>query len=154
MMLDGLNTFSFGDNTLSKQYNVGCYPVSIQAHEETLYDLADTYWVGCANNVPADMQYAFPCPTLDFLFWIGPSHDDDHKQHGGYTLYTGWVALDDVYIYSHQNQNRPGQGRSERAQHDGQNVSMQTATHSSLMCETQRWLMAIWDADDTTLLNV
>ena len=83
-----LNTLSFGDDYLSKQQ---CCPVSIQAHEQTLYDLTDTYWVG-GNNVPADQQYLFPCPALNFLYKIGEGHDDDHKQHGGYSLYI-WVNL-------------------------------------------------------------
>ena len=101
IVTDGMSNISFGDDSLSSQYNVGCYPVNIRSHSgpDPLYDLTDTYWVGCANNVPENMKYAYPCPTLDFLYYIGPGHDDDHKLYGGYSLYiyedfpvAGWVV--------------------------------------------------------------
>ena len=159
------NAVSFGDDTLSKQYNVGCYPVGMQSHEEVLYDLTDTYWIGCANNVPADMQYAFPCPTLGFLYRIGPGHDDDHKKYGGYTLYVyndfptaGWTPVDDVYIYSHQNQNRPAvRDEANGLNYDGQDViDLNTDTNTFVVDagNSKRWLMALWNADDTTHLSV
>ena len=161
---DGLNAITFGDDSLSKQYNVGVYPVSMQSHEKVLYDLTDTYWIGCANNVPADMQYAYPCPSQDFLYWIGPGHDDDHKQYGGYTLYkyqdypSGWTAVDDVYIYSHQNQSRPdGRDEVNGLNYDGQDVIDLNANPNTFVVDAgnnKRWLMALWDADDTTHLNV
>ena len=119
---DGLNAVSFGDDSLSKQYNVGCYPVSMQ----------------------------FPCPTLDFLYKIGAGHDADHQQHGGYSLYIWgeftetWVPQNYVYIYSHQNQSRPD-GRDE-VNYDGQDVIDLTANPNAFVidaCNTKRWLMAL-----------
>ena len=162
--IDGLNSVSFGDDTWAKQYNIGCYPVSIQAHEETLYDLTDTYWVGCARNVPADQQYLFPCPTTDFLYKIGEGHDDDHKQHGGYSLYIWgeftevWEPQDEVYIYSHQNQSRPdGRDEVNGLNYDGQDVINLNDNPNTFVIDagnTRRWLMALWNADDITHMNV
>ena len=161
---DGLNPISFGDDSLSKQYNVGCYPVSMQSHEEVLYDLTDTYWIGCANNVPANMQYAFPCPTLDFLYYIGPPHDDDHKQYGGYSLYiyedfpvAGWVVQPDFYIYSKQNQNRPdGRDEVNGLQYDGVDTIDLNANPNTFVIDAgnnRRWVMALWNEDDLTHAN-
>ena len=115
-----LDNISFENDSLSKQYNVGCYPVKMKSHSgpDTTYDLTDTYWVGCCKNVPERVQGIFPCPDLSNLYKIGEGHDDDHKKHGGYSFYIWgefteqWEAQDDIYIYSFKNQNRPD-GRDE-----------------------------------------
>eukprot|EP00750_Incisomonas_marina_P022651 INCI4988.7.p1 GENE.INCI4988.7~~INCI4988.7.p1 ORF type:complete len:682 (+),score=115.04 INCI4988.7:1219-3264(+) len=107
---DNLDNISFDDDSLSKQYNVGCYPVTMQAAPgpEFTYDLTDTYWKGYMSN----LQPPVVNQKYDFYYHISAPSDDDHKQHGGYSVYiwtsTGngaWEEDEDIYVYTANNMN-------------------------------------------------
>ena len=108
---DGLDTadLSFGDGSLSNQYNVGCYPVNMKGSKgpEYTYDLTDTYWKGYLDKLDPEIQGLKQ--ELSYKRELGS--DDDHKQHGGYSMYqwddveNQWNELPDMYIYTANNMN-------------------------------------------------
>lgn len=95
------------DDTLSQQYNIGVYPVSIRPNRSTeaYYNLMDSYWVGLMENLNINVQNQ----KYSFLFRIIDGVDEDHKQHGGYSFQQwvggtdGWLTLPDMYIYTSNN---------------------------------------------------
>ena len=107
---DGLDNISFGDDSLSKQYNVGCYPVTMQGYQglEFTYDLTDTYWKGYFNGLPEAIRGL----KQEFSDKIEVGSDADHQEHGGYSMYQWsdvnngeWQELPDMYIYTANNMN-------------------------------------------------
>ena len=108
---DGLDTadLSFGDDSLSNQYNVGCYPVNMKGSKgpEYTYDLTDTYWKGYLDKLDPEIQGL----KQELSYKIEVGSDDDHKQHGGYSMYqwddveSQWNELPDMYIYTANNMN-------------------------------------------------
>ena len=124
---DGLDNISFGDencpcgnlpknsnanaccscDSLSNQYNVGCYPVTMQAATgpEFTYDLTDTYWKGYLDKIDPAIQGL----KQELSYKIEVGSDADHKEHGGYSMYQWddtadqWDELPDMYIYTATN---------------------------------------------------
>ena len=112
---EGLNNISFGtDDLLSQQNNVGCYPVIMQGTPGPAfhYVLTDTYWRGYMNNLAEPIQVL----KYEMVFKIVTGTDDDHKQHGGYSMlrWNGvntnpqWGPYPDMYIYTCANMNVGG----------------------------------------------
>lgn len=104
------------DDSLSKQYNVGVYPITMRPTKAApfWFDLTNTYWKGYCNSLPepiAALKY-------DFLFKITKGSDDDHLNNGGYSFwrYSGpqyddpsqvWEELPDMYVYTANNMPDP-----------------------------------------------
>ena len=109
--LDDLDTtnLSFGDDSLSKQNNVGCYPINMQVAKTATYNVSETYWYGHCG----DLHHTLSGYGYDFVYKIVGGIDEDHQTHGGYSMYEWngenfdpeWEELEYVYIYSNVNQN-------------------------------------------------
>ena len=108
-----VDNISFADDSLSKQYNVGCYPITIKGSTgpDYHYDLTDTYWRGYMNNLSEPIAYL----RYTMVFKIVEGTDDDHKEHGGYSMlrWNGptttpqWEPFPDMYIYTSANMKVP-----------------------------------------------
>ena len=84
MNTENLDNISFGDDSLSKKYSVGCYPVKMQMAKTSSYNLANTYWYGhCGDLDPSLANYG-----NDFVYKIEPAaQGTDQYTYGGYTMY-------------------------------------------------------------------
>lgn len=93
------------DDSLSEQYNVGVYPVSIQAKPNELYtyDLTKTYWQGTTyfNSIE-------PYNSSSYKITKGTG---DQLAFGGYDFYIWksganyWEKINNLFIYSETNNN-------------------------------------------------
>ncbi len=162
--LDGFSTDN--DDSLSKKYNVAVYPVTIRNNKAPpkLIDLTDTCWIGYAGNVPENAKFFFPNPDQKYIFKIGIGHDQDHLDHGGYSMYTwnqfpgNWEVYPDTYIYSHQNQSlADGRDAVNGVKFDGEDVIDLNNESNVFVVDcgnTKRFVMAFWDIDVPQNMNI
>ena len=152
------DNMTFGDDALSKKYNVGAYPVTIYSNSKNvdLYDLTDTYYIGACTDVAPIIKPAFPDPDSSFVYKITAPHDFDHETHGNYSLYYyeefsgGWVVQDDIYIYSYQHK-AIKDGRDDLSgltYNNGQAVDLDNRTDMFVVDggNTRRWVLIIADS--------
>ena len=154
------------DDSLSEQYNVGCYPVKIYPTDKpkTLYNIESTIWVGKFTTGPADLQTWLNGEPQDFTFKFETGHDNDHEQYGGLSLYVWqdneneWEVQDDAYIYSCQNSNvKDGRDSVQGvAFGDNYNVDLENNNNQFVIdfANDKRFIMVFWDETDLTHCNI
>jgi hypothetical protein len=95
------------DDSLSKQYDLGCYPVSIRSNRspEAYYNLTNTYWTGLMEDISPDIADT----KYSLLYRIIAPLDENHITHGGYSFQKwdgqNWITIDEMYIYTPNNTN-------------------------------------------------
>ena len=153
-------------DSLSKQYNVGCYPVQIYPTDapKTLYNIQDTYWVGQFGTGPADFQTWLNSEPESFTFKFEAGHDADHQQYGGSSLYVWdwqtaqWEVQQDAYIYSFQNRNvKDGRDPVQGVAFDGiHNVDLENSSNQFAIdfANDKRFIMVFWDETNLSHCNI
>ena len=157
---------SYGDDSLSQQYDVMVVPVNMKGSPLPAYvvDLVNTYWIGGCQDIYPPLKSAFPVPDQGFMFKIDEGADDDHIQYGGLSLfqwmpYTGeWQAVDECYIYSFFNSTvKDGRDPVNGATYDGGDVVDLTSQNLVFVVDcgnTRRWVIRFLDGDDLSHANV
>lgn len=92
------------DDSLSKKYNVGAYPVKMRSNKAYpfYFDLTDSYWIGEMNNLDTAVQNV----KYSFLYKI-TAGTGDQATYGGYdfNIWDGdsWGKDNDMFIYTAHN---------------------------------------------------
>ena len=156
----------FEDDSLSQQYNVGCYPVTIHSNNlpEQTYNIQDTYWLGKFTTGPAEFQTWLNGQNEGFCYKFEAGHDADHQQYGGLSLYVWdweteqWNVQQDVYIYSYQNHTvKDGRDPVQDVAFDGiHKVDLEGSVNQFVIdfANDKRFIMVFWDTDNLSHCNM
>ena len=156
---------TYGDDSLSNQYNVGVIPVNMYLNKNNrhIIDLTNTYWKGFMNNLADPVKNQ----KYNYLFKITAGNDADHQQYGGYSMWkwhitggsqsggnTGeWQHMDDMYIYSPENYSMPdGRDNLDNLKFDGSYNAEDFRTNDGWFVfdngNDQRWVLCFWDIEN------
>lgn len=141
------------DDTLSKQYNIGVYPIDMHANKNpiVLYELSNTYWI--CDGIENNNILKFTIPYNGFLLKIVAAVDQDHQTYGGYSIYefldnpAGWFNQSDYYIYCHQNQTvKAGRNSLDNVTYNN-GLKIDMTTHGNIFVidagNTKRWIISV-----------